>query len=513
MIAPNIIWPILESTGLYKELSVRALLFKGADSERFLSGQLTQDISLVGPNAAQFSARLNNKGQVKSWQILLKEPRGYIALVEEQLLQSFKEDLEKFIIMDDVEIEVLEQKYACFFGHSDQQLSGAWLSALAAPVQIVKKEDIPAGTPELDSDVFAKLAVLGAWPRYSETLKPDVLVNETIFELNGVSYSKGCFLGQETAAKIHTRRGASYAPALLVGTDQLPVGAFNTHERKAGEVLSSFQYEGSWIHLCQLFREFRVEGLELEVEKAPYVVHTQAAPFAYSLKDWAQLLYDHATELFKGEKEQESLRLLKLALELDPSFADAYEVLGVILGRHERYHEAIEYMDKLSECDPHSVMAHTNKSLYLMKLGKITEAEEEKSKATVKTFERFGREAAQKRENEARLENEKAERERRRGMFNQVLEIDPEDEIALFGLGDLAFFDKKYELALGYFERVLKINPKHSRAYLMSGRAHEELGSREQAIKSYKDGMEVATKAGELMPAAEMRSRMVALSS
>lgn len=514
MIAADLIWPVLESEGLYKELSLKALLFSGADCERFLGGQLTQDISLVKTNAAQFSARLNNKGQVKSWQILLKGSRGYIALVEEGLVQSFKEDLEKYIIMDDVEIELSPDRYACFFGLSEKtRVEGAWLSALAAPIQIVKREDIPVGTPEISSELFAKLALLGAWPSYSKTIKPDALVNETIFELNGVSYAKGCFLGQETAAKIHSRRGASYAPALLTGKRELAPGNFESLERKAGEVLGSFNHQGQWIHLCQLFREFRVEGLELEITGHSYIVSTQSAPFSLSLREWAQKLYDHATELFKGEKEQESLRLLKLALELDPTFADAYEVLGVILGRHERYQEAIEYMDKLSECDPHSVMAHTNKSLYLMKLGKITEAEEEKSKATVKTFERLGREAAAKREAEARVESEKLERERRRGMFNQVLEIDPEDEIALFGLGDIAFHDKDYAQALNYFERVLKSNPKHSRAFLMSGRAHEELGSHTKAIEAYKQGMEVATKAGELMPAAEMRSRMVALSS
>ena len=38
-------------------------------------------------------------------------------------------------------------------------------------------------------------------------------------------------------------------------------------------------------------------------------------------------------------------------------------------------------MDKLIEVDPDSIMAHSNKSLYLMKLGKIEEAEVEKEKA------------------------------------------------------------------------------------------------------------------------------------
>ena len=48
-------------------------------------------------------------------------------------------------------------------------------------------------------------------------------------------------------------------------------------------------------------------------------------------------------------------------------------------------------------------MAHTNKSLYLMKLGRIEEAEEEKSNAAVKSFSYFGEEAKKKKEDEKKV--------------------------------------------------------------------------------------------------------------
>ncbi len=512
MIQYPLLWSVLESGGRHINLSLTTFLFKGSDTDRFLNGQLTQNIEQLTSERALFSARLNNKGQIKSWQILARSHEGVICLVERELAESFRSDLEKYIIMDDVEILESEVKYALYFGGEHMDLQAPWISAFGLPARLLETSLIPSDSSEISASEREQLSILGAWPAWNKSVKADALVNETIFEQTGVSYSKGCFLGQETAAKIHSRRGASYAPALLIGPKQLPKGTFEALERKAGEVISSYKEGDQWVHLCQLFREFRVEGIELEISDSIFLVNTQSAPFSFDLKDWAQHLYDYATELFKGEKEQESLKLLKVSLALNPSFADAYEVLGVILGRHERYQEAIEYMDKLSDCDPNSIMAHTNKSLYLMKLGKITEAEEEKSKATVKTFEKFGREAVQKREAEARIKAEKVERERRRSMFEQVLEIDAEDEIALFGLGDLAFSDGNYDEANEYFSRVLKSNPKHSRSYLMSAKTNEALGNNEKALELYKQGMEVATKAGELMPAAEMRSRMVALS-
>ena len=55
-------------------------------------------------------------------------------------------------------------------------------------------------------------------------------------------------------------------------------------------------------------------------------------------------------------------------------------------------------MDDLLQVDPESIMAHTNKSLYLMKLGKIEEAEKEKDLATVKSFKKAGQDAKNKKQ-------------------------------------------------------------------------------------------------------------------
>ena len=56
-----------------------------------------------------------------------------------------------------------------------------------------------------------------------------------------------------------------------------------------------------------------------------------------------------------------------------------FEALGVLMGRHERVEEAIVLMDDLLKLDPDSIMAHTNKSLYLMKLGQMRQQLQEPS--------------------------------------------------------------------------------------------------------------------------------------
>ena len=78
--------------------------------------------------------------------------------------------------------------------------------------------------------------------------------------------------------------------------------------------------------------------------------------------------------------------MLADALRLEPTFADAYELIGVILGRAGRYHEAIDFFRRLEEVAPEEPMVHTNLSLYYMKIGDRTQAEEEAAKATTKQF-------------------------------------------------------------------------------------------------------------------------------
>jgi tetratricopeptide (TPR) repeat protein len=195
----------------------------------------------------------------------------------------------------------------------------------------------------------------------------------------------------------------------------------------------------------------------------------------------------------------------RLSLELDPLFADSYEALGVMLGRQERYSEAIELMDKLSQIDSSSVLAHTNKSLFLMKMGKIDEAEEQKSLATVKSFQKFGDEAKLK---ERVLQEQKKQEEewtKRESMFQQVLEIDQEDTLANYGIGSIAVEKKHWDKAVAHLEKVLVVDPNYSVAYLALGKAYKAQGHKEKAISTWKEGMIIAAKKGDLMPANQMQ--------
>jgi tetratricopeptide (TPR) repeat protein len=202
------------------------------------------------------------------------------------------------------------------------------------------------------------------------------------------------------------------------------------------------------------------------------------------------------------------METMKRALAFNPSLADAYESLGVMLGRIENYDEAIAWMDKLLSVNPQSVMAHTNKSLFLMKMGKIEEAEAEKSLATVKSFAMFGEEAKIKKQLAEEQKKKEEEILRREKMFLQVLEIDEEDTIALYGMADIFYHRKEFEKAISNLEKVISVDAKYSTAYLLLGKSYEAISNLEKAKAVYQEGIAVASKRGDMMPANEMQSRL-----
>ena len=93
-------------------------------------------------------------------------------------------------------------------------------------------------------------------------------------------------------------------------------------------------------------------------------------------------------------------------------------------------------MKRLAEIDPSEIMAHTNLSIYYMKQGRIEDAELEKGEATALQFEKMIEESQAKKSNQAEAERKKQEQLNKLEMFKKVIEIDSDDEVANFGMGN-----------------------------------------------------------------------------
>ena len=508
-------WALVEVTGRHRE--------------RFLGSQVTSDVSGLAEGESQLSALLDRSGRLQAFFFLRKRSEAIDLLVPDEIAEHCVERFVSNIIADDVELA------RCDVGEMRLVLGPA---AVAIPpaddcfpvtgwgsVGFVTWDEGEMNLPEIDDREIETRRVLGGPPAWAREVQGNQLINETELLDTAVSFDKGCYLGQETVAKVSSHRGAVRGPVLLelkelvADAERLVGMRFGVGERaRAGEVLSQAQWEGSTWLKVSLHRELRIIGRTLDCvfgddQVVEGVIHRIRLLQAPSPEELADRLTVAGSAAFAVNENDRALELLQRAVLICPSHADAYESLGVILGRLGRHKEAIERMQRLLEIDPSSIMGHSNLSLFFNQLGDKEQAEHHLAMATrismggsavVESPDRAGADRAE-------AEADDADRLRREGMFLQVLEIDPDDALAHFGLGELLVERESFDDAVEHLQRAIASEPAHSAAILALGQAFEGLGDQGKALETYERGVEVAAKKGDLATAQKMQDRLNAL--
>jgi folate-binding protein YgfZ len=380
---------------------------------------------------------------------------------------------------------------------------------------------IPA---EVGADAQEILRIEAGIPRFGVDMDTSNRLPETTLERTAVSYEKGCYVGQEVIAKLRTYSSVKRALMGLVFDNGTPVpdpgACLYVQDKQVGHLRSACTSPTLErpIALAYLEREHREPGSTLSFtwDGATAIARVVVLPFVRpeAPADRARRLYDRALEAFdrdEDDSDTSAIDFLRESVLLDPTFEDAYEMLGVILHRHGRVDEAIHYMTRLVALNAECLMAHTNLSVFYVAKGMIEEAEEEKAKAAVLQMKQAN--AKVKAEELAAQERERlvAEAQERIAMFAEVLEIDPEDPLATFGTGQSYMQLQDYEKAIPFLEKASGLQKDYSAAFLNLGKCHEFLGHHPQAANAYKAGIAAANRKGDFMPLREMERRLAHL--
>jgi len=344
------------------------------------------------------------------------------------------------------------------------------------------------------------------------------ILPETGLEHSSVSYNKGCYIGQEVIARIKTYGAPNFA--LMGITIEGPVsppmnGSILLGDKKIGVVKSSVRsatFE-KFIAFAYLQKDHRSPDVEMDVaiDQRPFKIKTCLLPFyqAATRKEYSKKLLNDALQIYKEQENLDKpIAILREAIEIYPKHAEAYEALGVFLAKQDKLDEAIALMKRLTEINPQEIMAHTNLSVYYMKQGRIEDAENEKAEATALQFEQAVEKSMAKKLKKKQQEQKIKEMEEKIVMFKKVLEIDPVDQVANFGLGSIYLETGRYEEGLGPLNTVVEKFKDYSAAYLLLGKTLEKLSENEKAIDVYKKGIAAASKKGDLMPLKDMQNRM-----
>ena len=203
------------SSGRLTHLGI--LRFTGPDALSFLQGQLSNDTQRLTDNTSLLAAYSNAQGRVVALIYLLPHSSGVIAILPREILQPTMERMRKFILRAKVKIEDAGDSLAVagYFGTMPES-SGGYSEADGvgvAPVARDKNRFWLIGAPQkfADADAAGARRIENEWrladiraglPQiYAATSEAFVAQMLNLDLLDGISFTKGCYTGQEIIAR------------------------------------------------------------------------------------------------------------------------------------------------------------------------------------------------------------------------------------------------------------------------------------------------------------------------
>jgi tRNA-modifying protein YgfZ len=188
----------------------------GSDRVRFLNGQVTQEVRQLSPGKAVQACVTNVKGKIEAELQIHAEPEALILDAPICLRESLALRLEKYIIADDVTLEDVTDAWQLWH-FLPTAPEGLALSAESRLLQAQRLEKpgydlwLPAGhdappfthalLDEAEANAWRVLHHVPAWP---EELAANAFPQETGLTDRVMSFSKGCYIGQEVLSRIKT---------------------------------------------------------------------------------------------------------------------------------------------------------------------------------------------------------------------------------------------------------------------------------------------------------------------
>lgn len=267
------------------DLSDRAkFVVSGADALRFLNGQLTNDVAALAPGQALYACALTVKGKLCADLYVTRLQDKIYLDCDPVLRDTLRARLERYIIADDVVLEEADLGLMHWLGQLDSAKVKNTLSTIqsnrfgiagvdfwfpnsekAALLEVLPE---PLSGPD-ETEVFR---IEQGIPRWGTELSESVIPNEAGLQDRAISYTKGCYVGQEVISRIksigHVNRHLCglIAPAGLVAGDQLFLDSDGKAVGNVTSVCSSAKVGGT-IALAYIRRGFDEPGLKLEVRR------------------------------------------------------------------------------------------------------------------------------------------------------------------------------------------------------------------------------------------------------
>ncbi|MFL5892391.1 MAG: YgfZ/GcvT domain-containing protein [Solirubrobacterales bacterium] len=225
-----------EEAGVVDRSARGKLVVRGADAAEYLQGQLTNDIEALEPSAGCYTALLDRKGHMQADMRALHLSTGDLWLdTEPDAATAVERHLRMYSVGREVEVEDVSGEWSILSvigpaaaeaagtaplspEHAQRfyEREGIEILAVAADLGldlIVRADSAPelrellarSGSAEVTEAAAEILRVESGRPRFGREMTTATIPQEAGIDERAVSFTKGCYIGQETVARLHYR--------------------------------------------------------------------------------------------------------------------------------------------------------------------------------------------------------------------------------------------------------------------------------------------------------------------
>jgi folate-binding protein YgfZ len=299
-----------EECGLLDRSGRGKLLVKGADAAEYLQGQLTNDVEALEPGDGQYAALLDRKGHMQADLRVLRPEAEEIWLdTEPGALAAALGHLQMYSIGRDVEVTDVsaERAILSLIGPRSVEIAGSavlptyacerasvggvdclavgtaeGIDLIAAAPDAGRLRDalLGAGAVEVSAEAAEILRIEAGTPRFGAEMGTATMPAEAGIVEDAVSFTKGCYIGQETVARLHYRgRPNRHLRGLRLSAPAEPGAVLRLGEKEVGKLGSAGVSPAFGAIGLAILRREAEPGAELAAGEDGVTAQVVALPF------------------------------------------------------------------------------------------------------------------------------------------------------------------------------------------------------------------------------------------
>jgi len=202
----------------------------GPDAESYLQGQLSQDVAALADGNSAWSFVLQPTGKVDAWLRITRRGEGdYLLDVDGGFGGVVESRLRRFLLRTDCAVESLDWEVVTVLGSVDAETPVDGIAVIVDWEGITAVDllgpaaSLPDAAGESGTEAWEVERIGAGIPAMGSEVDADTIPNATGQVGRSVSFTKGCYTGQELVARIDSRTAG--APTRLVrvsGTGPVP---------------------------------------------------------------------------------------------------------------------------------------------------------------------------------------------------------------------------------------------------------------------------------------------------